>query len=372
MWQRLRSIITAKAAVPSGHALADISRRARARASNSVARWAVRLSRLMNKVSGFERITQLRRRVEASRDTFLEVRQKSKAAKAAYERAVGERSVAQTRLSSLLQSKHEWGDAQVDAFTQLCREEHALAAEEAAQKSALHKLEAREDTAFSALMDSARDRYHEEALYSDKIAALSTYVTIAIVCFNSALFAASVFLVEPRRRRILQAELEVRLHEKQHEVLLQTQSAIQALRGQIKEDMVASVERAVDNGVSRALEERVALFANAFVADALMDPTYRQASASAIPRSMNDSFDGELLVTPPLSPSQQQQQQQQQQRPQTQEKQQPYQGLVPDEDLYEESTASFADFGRAVFELPTSTMLALSTVVGVGLGLFLR
>ncbi len=56
-------------------------------------------------------------------------------------------------------------------------------------------------------MNSMRERYQQEQLWSDKIRKMSTYGTFGLLTFNLILFIMIQFVFEPRKRKRLLDEL---------------------------------------------------------------------------------------------------------------------------------------------------------------------
>jgi hypothetical protein len=132
-------------------------------------------------------------------------------AKDAYDQAVTARSVSQRDLTSLLERKHSWTDADISNFTQLVRSDHNLNHAVTSSKEALKKAEFAVDKAFTALLKSILHRYHEEQVWSDKIRSVSTYGSLIVLIINLIVFLGAIAIVEPWKRRRLVRGLEERV-----------------------------------------------------------------------------------------------------------------------------------------------------------------
>lgn len=139
------------------------------------------------------------------------LRTAAKAAKLAYEQAVHARSTSQRDVTSLLERKHLWTDADVSKFTALVRSDHTSNNLVHTTSVELEAAEQAVDSAFSELMKSILKRYHEEQVWSDKIRNLSTYAGVLAIAANLIVFLTAIVVVEPWKRRKLVAGLEERV-----------------------------------------------------------------------------------------------------------------------------------------------------------------
>lgn len=138
---------------------------------------------------------------------FLTLKKNLAAAKNTYECAVDERAKCQRELNSLLQKKHAWNEHDVNRFTELYKAEIRL---ETAEKDARERnceLDRHMDASYVALMDAIRERYQHEQLWSDKIRKVSAYGTVGLLLVNLVLFGVVHAIIEPRKRRLMIAEL---------------------------------------------------------------------------------------------------------------------------------------------------------------------
>lgn len=132
-------------------------------------------------------------------------------AKKAYEDAVATLSSTQQSVNALLERKHSWTDADVANFTKLVRSDHASRSAVATTNEALKDSELAVDKAFTGLMQSILERYHEEQVWSDKIRSVSTWAQVAALVANLIVFVGAIAFIEPWKRRRLVQGLEERV-----------------------------------------------------------------------------------------------------------------------------------------------------------------
>lgn len=150
------------------------------------------------------RLLTLEREIEGKRKDVRE-------AKAAYETAVATLSKTQQDVQALLERKHSWSDHDVAHFTQLVRSDHASKNAVETTSQQLKEAELAVDTAFTALMQSILERYHEEQVWSDKIRSVSTWASLAVLAANLIVFVGAIAFVEPWKRKRLVEGLEERM-----------------------------------------------------------------------------------------------------------------------------------------------------------------
>ena len=114
-------------------------------------------------------------------------------------------------MTSLLERKHTWSDADVSKFTALVRSDHTSNNLVHSTSTELEAAEQAVDAAFSELMKSILTRYHEEQVWSDKIRNLSTYAGLVAIAANLIVFLTAIVVVEPWKRRRLVQGLEERV-----------------------------------------------------------------------------------------------------------------------------------------------------------------
>ncbi|KAJ1303464.1 hypothetical protein OPQ81_011652 [Rhizoctonia solani] len=181
---------------------------------------AVQLNALggkLNKVTGYDEIEALKRKVVEREQTIAALRADARNAKEEYANAVSTRALRQRQVNDLLQRKSSWSDNDVISFTKLVREDHASAAAELQAKTNLEQAEAAVDAEFGRLMRAILDRYHEEQVWSDKIRSVSTYGSLAALIANIVVFVLAIVLVEPWKRKRLAQTFERRITEMSEE-----------------------------------------------------------------------------------------------------------------------------------------------------------
>ncbi|KAI5449887.1 sensitivity to high expression protein she9 [Naganishia albida] len=165
----------------------------------------------VNEVTGYNEIERLKQDVRERENDIARLREEAVRAKDAYDQAVTSRSVSQRDLNSLLERKHNWTDADISRFTHLVRSDHALNNAVTTSKEALKRAESEVDKAFTALLKSILERYHEEQVWSDKIRSVSTYGSLIVLLINLIVFLGAIAIVEPWKRRRLVRGLEERV-----------------------------------------------------------------------------------------------------------------------------------------------------------------
>ncbi|KAI0072026.1 hypothetical protein K474DRAFT_1580203, partial [Panus rudis PR-1116 ss-1] len=195
-----------------------------------VAKTFSKLGSELNKVTGYEAIESLKKRVVEqgkgchADDTALEskidaARLKAKQAKEDYDKAVSQRAKSQREVNDLLQRKSTWTDDDVLRFTALVRQDHLFEQEEARAKAVAEQAEGEVEREFSELMRVILHRYHEEQIWSDKIRSVSTYGQLTVMGLNLLVFILAIILVEPWKRRRLAQTFEKRVQEMTEETL---------------------------------------------------------------------------------------------------------------------------------------------------------
>ncbi|KAL4263016.1 Sensitive to high expression protein 9, mitochondrial [Pleurotus pulmonarius] len=167
----------------------------------------------LNKVTGYEEIEALKRRVVEQESRIEETRRAAKEAKVAYEQAVAQRSKSQKEVNDLLQRKSTWSDGDVGRFTTLVRQDHLYEQEEQRAQVAVDETEASVEREFSELMRTILARYHEEQVWSDKIRSASTYGSLAALGLNLFVFITAILVVEPWKRKRLAQTFEKKVEE---------------------------------------------------------------------------------------------------------------------------------------------------------------
>ncbi|KAH7885101.1 Mdm33 family-domain-containing protein [Phlebopus sp. FC_14] len=167
----------------------------------------------LNRVTGYEEIEALKKKVVDQEARIKTARQAARDAKTAYDEAVIQRSVSQREVNDLLQRKSSWTDADVSNFTSLVRSDHTFEQEETRAKVRVAETEDAVDREFSELMRAILARYHEEQVWSDKIRSASTYGSLAALGVNLVVFIMAIIVVEPWKRRRLAQTFEKKVEE---------------------------------------------------------------------------------------------------------------------------------------------------------------
>ncbi|EUC60279.1 She9/Mdm33 family protein [Rhizoctonia solani AG-3 Rhs1AP] len=223
---------------------------------------AVQLNALggkLNKVTGYDEIEALKRKVVEREQSISALRASARQAKEAYADAVSTRASRQRQVNDLLQRKSTWTDNDVVAFTKLVREDHASASAELVAKSNLEQAEAAVDTEFGRLMRAILDRYHEEQVWSDKIRSVSTYGSLAALIANMVVFVLAIVLVEPWKRKRLAQTFERRITEMSEETRQLVEGGMKGLEEHFdkQEGVLAALAAVVKTPIPVEREEQL-------------------------------------------------------------------------------------------------------------------
>ncbi|KAH8916348.1 hypothetical protein BT69DRAFT_1324496 [Atractiella rhizophila] len=176
------------------------------------------VSRNVSELTGYGGIERLKGEVGEREKALSSLRALSTASKKAHELAVAKRAASHAEVNDLLQRKtvQGWGEGEVERFTLLVRKDHDNELEEKRTKEEMDRREEATEKAFSDLMQSILNRYHEEQIWSDKIRTISSYGSMGITALNIILFIAAILIVEPWKRRKMVDRFEERLEEREH------------------------------------------------------------------------------------------------------------------------------------------------------------
>ncbi|KAJ7695705.1 Mdm33 family-domain-containing protein [Mycena rosella] len=167
----------------------------------------------LNKMTGYEEIETLKRRVVEQETRINDARNAAREAKTAYDMAVVQRSNSQ-RESTISYSASLTGTRRTSRASRRSsrrtirssnKRRHARAAAHAAEEAVEHE--------FTELMRTILARYHEEQVWSDKIRSASTYGSLAALSLNLLVFVVAIIFVEPWKRRRLAATFEKKIEE---------------------------------------------------------------------------------------------------------------------------------------------------------------
>lgn len=173
----------------------------------------------INRLTGYDECNKLRLEVTQADALYKRLQQELRTTRDRFEEAVRARHGCQKELNALLQRKPSWQDSDLLRFTELYRQEMRLEQAEVEAKNANDSAEKQVDEAHQSLMDTLRERYQQEQLWSDKIRRLSTFGTFSLVGLNVLLFLLVQFYAEPRKRRRFAQSLEQMIETKSEEML---------------------------------------------------------------------------------------------------------------------------------------------------------
>ncbi|KAJ7134350.1 Mdm33 family-domain-containing protein [Mycena epipterygia] len=237
----------------------------------------------LNRMTGYEEIEALKRRVAEQETRINEARNAARTAKTAYDLAVVQRSNSQREINDLLQRKSNWNQADIARFTTLVPQDHSFEQAEVHARTAAHQAEEAVEHEFTELMRTILARYHEEQVWSDKIRSASTYGSLAALGLNLLVFVTAIVFVEPWKRRRLAATFEKKIEE----MGLENKAVV-----------AASMEE-----IGRKVEAQAQLLVNSprgTVVDAVPTPTEasRNAVVASLPRRIwEKSQDPEIGAT---------------------------------------------------------------------------
>ncbi|KAI0345728.1 hypothetical protein BDW22DRAFT_1418073 [Trametopsis cervina] len=187
------------------------------------------LGRELNRVTGYEEIEALKRKVVTQEACIQHVRSTARDAKLEYERAVQQRAQSQREVNDLLQRKSSWTDDDVGRFTALVRQDHLFEQAESRAKQAVQTTEDAVEREFTELMRVILHRYHEEQVWSDKIRSASTYGSLTVLGLNVLVFILAITVVEPWKRKRLAQTFERKVQEMSSSTVTAFESKVQLL-----------------------------------------------------------------------------------------------------------------------------------------------
>ncbi|OWB81169.1 hypothetical protein B5S32_g5536 [[Candida] boidinii] len=161
---------------------------------------AIILSKLVNDITGYTKINELRQNIVDREDALKNLRKDISDAKSNYENAINERSNSQKSINDLLERKNRWTQEDLERFTNLYRNDHNLEQKCIETANQVKSLESKEEDSHNQLIQSIMNRYHEEQVWSDKIRQFSTWGTILIMCINLLLVFVVQLIFEPWKR----------------------------------------------------------------------------------------------------------------------------------------------------------------------------
>lgn len=162
-----------------------------------------------NELTGWSEIEDLKSQIRQAEKAHDRARTTLREAHTALEEAHAKRAACQRDVNELLQRKHAWEPSDVARFTQLYAEEHALAKQVEEKSSNYRHAQQDAEEAMGLLAESLRERYWNETSWSDRMRAVSTYTTVALMLLNLIIAVGAHGILEPRRRK----EAEMRFKE---------------------------------------------------------------------------------------------------------------------------------------------------------------
>ncbi|KAJ2077537.1 sensitivity to high expression protein she9 [Coemansia sp. RSA 988] len=206
--------------------------------------WVTWAGKTLNLVTGYDRVAELKLKVETSGDQFHSARRNLDEIKLQHAQTIKDRISSQREINSLLQRKHLWNEEDVARFTDLYRDEHQAESTEHKTAAELKNAESLVDKRYDELVSAIRERYHEEQVWSDKIRRASTYGTWAVLFMNIvALFMAQA-IFEPRKRRKIIAGVDEKLAMAMEMQQNKATTTSQALESRLAEQQQISVKMA--------------------------------------------------------------------------------------------------------------------------------
>ncbi|KAG6831957.1 hypothetical protein H0H92_006558 [Tricholoma furcatifolium] len=187
----------------------------------------------LNRVTGYEAIDALKRKVVELEERIISTRQAARNAKKAYDEAVALRSNSQREVNDLLVRKSSWTGVDVNRYTDLVHEDHLRSQEEHRAKAAANEMEDAVEREFNELLRTILARYHEEQVWSDKIRSASTYGSLAALALNMLVFIMAILVVEPLKRRRLAQTFEKKVEELSQENEARLSASMAEIGGQL-------------------------------------------------------------------------------------------------------------------------------------------
>ena len=166
------------------------------------------MSEKINTITGYDECEKLRKRVELKDAEYIALQSDASKIKQIYEQSIQTRSKCQREINSLLQRKHLWNEDEVTKFTLLYRDEMKMEQDEALNRQKHKEAEQSLERAHNELVNSLRERYQHEQLWSDKIRQMSTIGTFSLMLVNILLFVLVQTVTEPRKREALKKDFE--------------------------------------------------------------------------------------------------------------------------------------------------------------------
>lgn len=174
---------------------------------------AVTYVRKFHDITGYSEIERLKSEISSTEKLTAEARRRMKDCRDNYTDAVTARTVSQREMNELLQRKSHWDTNDLNRFTQLIREDHAIEQRVELTKVDSTQAEIRLDELQSSLGRLIGARYREEQIWSDKIRQASTWGTWVLMGINLLLFIVVQLIFEPWKRRRLVRSFEAKVRD---------------------------------------------------------------------------------------------------------------------------------------------------------------
>lgn len=161
--------------------------------------WDV-LSGRLNKVTGYEECILFRKRVFEADKEYQDAQATFQSFKKQYEDNLISHSRLQKEISALLERKQMWTDRDVLAFAELHRQESVLDQTVGRDRVRVKELESELDRKQAFFMETVRERYQIEQLWSEKMRSFSTFGTLVVLLGQALMLWLAQVWIEPRRR----------------------------------------------------------------------------------------------------------------------------------------------------------------------------
>ena len=172
-----------------------------------------RINLYFNQITGYTNVEKQKWVVHEKDSSLSAVKNDLKKAKDNYQSVVDQRQKTQKEIHSLLQRQASWMDMDVLRFTELYRKDLHLDSAESEAKNQFSNASDAFDRAHLEYLNSIRERYIEEQLYSDKIRRASTYWTWGLISSHLLVFVFYQTIVEPRKQMGLKKDISIMLQE---------------------------------------------------------------------------------------------------------------------------------------------------------------
>lgn len=167
--------------------------------------------RKFNDMTGYTQVNQLKNKLSQSESHYYSMRNKLSDKRAAYLKVVTTRGQLHRDMNTLLQKKHAWSPADLEKFTSIYTKEHEMDLKEKTSREEMERIESELEDAHSSFMDTMRERYREEQIWSDWMRGISLAGTMGLMFVNLALGVVFYGWIEPTRRKNLAENIVTRI-----------------------------------------------------------------------------------------------------------------------------------------------------------------